>query len=150
MEEAVGEGGGSVVISGFTDNAGNEAVLNRLMTSKFPLVVILTELAEQFQQGEFDMTLTCVPRGQNELADALTNGDFGNFRKENRMEVDVRSLGFKILPEMVRVADSLYADVKRHKEMGKDEGSRPPHNTTTTRSEQAMHMVDQHGTLWKV
>ena len=43
-----GGGEGSVVISGFTDNAGNEAVLNRLMTSKFPLVVILTELAEQF------------------------------------------------------------------------------------------------------
>ena len=69
------------------------------------------------------MTLTWVPRGQNELADALTNGDFVNFRKENRMEVDVGSLGFKILPEMVRVADSLYADVKRHEEMGKDEGS---------------------------
>ena len=66
------------------------------------------------------------------------------------MEVDVRSLGFKILPEMVRVADSLYADVKRHKEMGKDEGS---DHTTTQRppgGEQAMHMVDQHGTLWKV
>ena len=54
---------GSVVISGFTDNAGNEAVLNRLMTSKFPLVVILTELAEQLEQGEFDVTFTWVPRG---------------------------------------------------------------------------------------
>ena len=48
-----------------------------------------------------------MPRGQNELADVLTNGDFGNFRKEKRMEVDVGSLAFKILPEMVRVADSL-------------------------------------------
>ena len=37
------------------------------------------------------------------------------------MDVDVGSLGFKILQEMVRVAD---ADVKRHKEMGKDEESR--------------------------
>ena len=87
-----------MVISVFMDNAGNEAVLNRLMTSKFPLVVILTELAEHLKQGEFDMTLTSVRRAQNELADALTNGDFGNFRK-----VDVGSLGFKILPEMVRV-----------------------------------------------
>ena len=100
---------GSVVISGFTDNARNEAVLNRLMTSKLPLGVILTELAEQLEQGEFVMTLTWVPRGQNELADALTKGG-GN-------------LGFKILPEMVRVADNLYADVKRHKKRGKDEGS---------------------------
>ena len=38
---------GSVVISGFTDSARHEAVLNRQMTSKVPLVVILTELAEQ-------------------------------------------------------------------------------------------------------
>ena len=44
----------SVVISGL------EAVLNRLMTSKFPLVVILTELADQVKQGEFDM----VPRAR--------------------------------------------------------------------------------------
>ena len=76
------------------------------------------------------MTLTCVLREQNVLADALTNGDFVNFRKENRMEVDVGSLGFNILPEMVRVADSLYADVKRHKEMGKDEGSRSGNGMT--------------------
>ena len=37
------------------------------------------------------------------------------------MELDVGNLGFKILPEMVRVADTLYAEVKRHKERGKDE-----------------------------
>ena len=52
---------------------GNEAVLNRLMTSKFPLVVILTELAEQFQQGEFGHDTHLRAEGQNELADALTN-----------------------------------------------------------------------------
>ena len=40
------------------------------------------------------------------------------------MELDVGNLGFKILSEMVRVADNLYAEVKRHKERGKDEGSR--------------------------
>ena len=37
------------------------------------------------------------------------------------MEVHVGSLGFKILPEIFSVADSLFADGK---EMGKDEGSR--------------------------
>ena len=40
---------GTVVLSGLTDNAGNEAVLARLMSSKFPLVVILTELAAQLK-----------------------------------------------------------------------------------------------------
>ena len=68
--------------------------------------------------------------GQNQLADALTNGDFGNFWKENRVEVDVGSLGFKILPERVRVADSLFADVKSYQEMGKDEGSRSGNGMT--------------------
>ena len=131
---------GSVVISGFTDNAGNEAVLNRLMTSKFPLVVILTELAEQVKQGEMDRTQTWVPREQHELADALTNGDLGNFRKENRMELDDGSLGFKILREMVRVADKVHADVKKHKEMGKDEGSRS--GDGKTKSSERLRMRD--------
>ena len=55
------------------------------------------------------------------------------------MEVDVRSLGFKILPEMVRVADSLYADVKRHKEMGKDKRilTTPQHNDHQERTSHA-------------
>ena len=61
------------------------------------------------------MTLTWVPKGQNRRADQ---------RRRTGWKVVVGSLGFKILPEMVRVADSLYTDVKRHKEMGKDEGSR--------------------------
>ena len=56
------------------------------------------------------MTLTWVPREQNGLVDALTNRDFGNFRKENRMEVDAGSLGFKFFLQMVRVAESLCAD----------------------------------------
>ena len=55
MEEAV---------EGVGVHAGNEAVLKRLKTSKFPRVVILTELAEQLNKGEFDVTLTWVPRGR--------------------------------------------------------------------------------------
>ena len=101
---------GSAVISGFTDNAGNEAVLNKLMTSKFPLVVILTELAEQLKQGEFDMTLTWVPADQR------------RFRELQEGEKDGRrrwQLGFQD-PS----GNGQGGGKKRHKEMGKDEGSR--------------------------
>ena len=40
---------GRATVSGYTDNAGNAALPSRLMTSRFPLVVVLAELAEQLR-----------------------------------------------------------------------------------------------------
>jgi hypothetical protein len=58
-------------------------------------------------------------KGQNEEADALTNGDFAAFNQDLRVDVDVEKLNFKILPHMVRVAEDLYAKVKAEKEASK-------------------------------
>ena len=40
---------GQVTISASTDNAGNAQILTRLMSSKFPLVVVLVELSAQIR-----------------------------------------------------------------------------------------------------
>ena len=53
---------GRILLSGQTDNIGNVSVLSRLMSSKFPLVVILTELAERFRQWDLDLGLDWIPR----------------------------------------------------------------------------------------
>jgi len=103
------------MITGMTDNAGNEVVLTKLMTSKFPLVVILTEMASQLKEKNMDLNLEWVPRGQNEAADALTNGNFQGFDPSLRVNVVVKDLPFRILPEMMRVADDLYAKVREAK-----------------------------------
>ena len=113
---------GAITVSGLTDNAGNESVLGRLMTSKFPLVVILTELSEQLRHRHLDLALRWIPRGQNEEADALTNQDFSSFRPSNRVDLDVSKLPFRIIPSMVKVAENLYAYVQKKKgrNSGKD------------------------------
>merc|ERR1712102_11877 len=70
---------GGITITGATDNQGNSQVLGRLMTSKFPMVVVLAELAAQLKKTSLKLDLQWVPRDQNEEADALTNRDFSSF-----------------------------------------------------------------------
>ena len=70
---------GNIAISGLTDNRGNTFVLPRLMTSKFPFMVVLAELAAQLRSRRMELGLDWVPRDQNEEADALTNGEFAGF-----------------------------------------------------------------------
>ena len=108
-----------IEICGLTDNSGNEAVLTRLMTSKFPLVIILTELAEQLKAKGWDLSLKWIPRGQNEPADALTNEDFSLFDPEKRVHLEIAKLKFLVMPEMAAVADQLYQEVKERREKTK-------------------------------
>ena len=59
---------------------GNQInVIERLMTTKFPLNVILMELVCQLQKRQYHLDLQWIPRLQNIEADALTNGDFEGF-----------------------------------------------------------------------
>ena len=57
---------GGITITGATDNQGNSQVLCRLMTSKFPIVVVLAKLAAQLKRRSLKLDLQWVPRDQNE------------------------------------------------------------------------------------
>ena len=59
---------GSISITGLTDNAGNTLALGKLLSSKFPLVLILTEFAHQLRKKNVAFDLRWVPRNQNEHA----------------------------------------------------------------------------------
>eukprot|EP00974_Lingulodinium_polyedra_P047660 4574878-Lingulodinium_polyedra.AAC.1 len=85
------------------------------MSSKFPLVVILTEVAAQLQMRSWDLSLEWVPRNQNEEADALTNEDFSGFRSDLRIVPDLGELPWQVLPRMVAVAEDLFARVQAAK-----------------------------------
>ena len=105
-----------VCITGLTDNAGNVSALSRLMSSKFPLVVILTELAAQMRAKSLELDLEWIPRNQNEHADALTNGRTEAFDPALEIRVDVAKLPFMVLPDMMAVADDLYRQVRTRRE----------------------------------
>ena len=113
-------------MAGSTDNQGNSWLLSRLMTSKFPLLVVLGELAVQLRCRNLHLDLDWVPRDQNTEADALTNGDFGGFAPERRVEIDPARLDFKILPELLKAADDLFENIAARRNGGrqKDQGAR--------------------------
>ena len=109
---------GSLQISGVTDNAGNTSVVSRLMTSKFPLVVILAEVAMQLMSRRIDLDLIWAPRNQNEEADALTNGETFIFDKDLEVKVEVDRLNFLVLPHLMKKAEDLYEEVKMRRSKG--------------------------------
>ena len=117
-------------IGGSTDNGGNPHVLTRLMTSKFPLVVILAELAAEMKANNWKLGLEWIPRGQNEEADDLTNWEFGRFSAENRAEVDLQKVSWRVLERFMKEAmdlhDAVVALKKRKKVNREEEGEGGP------------------------
>ena len=82
-------------LTGYTDNqGGNNFVLDRYTASKFPLIVILIEMAEQLAAVRVGLTLRWVPRLQNEEADALTSGRVNEFTAGLRFEANVCEMPF--------------------------------------------------------
>eukprot|EP00439_Symbiodinium_sp_Y106_P009019 s10395_g1.t1 len=62
--------------SGGTDNQGNSYAVSKLMSTKFPLPLLLMELSETLRKGEQCLELSWVPREKNQWADDLTNQKF--------------------------------------------------------------------------
>jgi hypothetical protein len=103
---------GTVRLQGVTDNLGNTFVLSKLMSSKFPLIVVLSELAAQLKARSMALELDWAPRDQNEEADALTNNDFSAFDLSKRVSVDVDKIPWLIMPKMLGVAGDIYEAVQ--------------------------------------
>jgi hypothetical protein len=100
-----------VKITGATDNIGNSFILARLMSTKFPLLIVLGELAMQLQKRDLSLDLVWAPRLQNEEADALTNADYSGFAEGKRIHMDVASLEFLVMGRLQEVSEHLYQDI---------------------------------------
>ena len=64
-----------LVVPSYTDNRGNGALLNKLMSSKFPLSALLMEFGEQLRYSGARPDVWWAPRETNCEADRLANGD---------------------------------------------------------------------------
>ena len=96
-----------------TDNQGNRFVLNKLMTTKFPSLVFLCELATQLEEKNCLLDLGWVPRDQNQEADALTNSNLGEFSRNLEVKVNLAALDFRVLRELLDLGDAFYAERER-------------------------------------
>jgi hypothetical protein len=55
------------------------------------------------------------PRDQNEEADALTNGDYAQFRPANRVNVTIEEVKWLVLPRLMAVASDIFSEVQKRK-----------------------------------
>ena len=102
---------GVVTVGGTTDSAGASQVLSRLMTSKFPLVVVLAELAAQLKKKSLKFNLAWAPRDQNEEADDLTNEEFGRFSLRHQMKVKAEDFKWEVPDEYMKAPAEIHARV---------------------------------------
>ena len=111
--EAKWRGGRSVaVISATTDNLGNTFVLQKFMSCKYPLTIVVMELACQLRKYQLEMDLAWAPRMQNVPADSLTNMEFEMFREELRITKKFEELDFEVLDLLMEKAGELDQEIK--------------------------------------
>ena len=110
-----GLGSGLVTVTAYTDNQSNTHVLRRFSASKYPLSILVMELASQLDRLGMQLQLRWLPRNQNEEADDLTNERFSDFREENRVHVDFEKLEFLVMGDLMKLAGELDEELKLYR-----------------------------------
>ena len=103
-----------------TDNQGNSYLLDKLMTTKFPLGVVLMELACQLGLRRACLHARWIPRLQNEEADALTNLDFRHFDPKRRIDVDLESMKLGVLNDLFFHGEEYLKELEAAKSAAKE------------------------------
>jgi hypothetical protein len=119
------EGISTLTLSASTDNLGNTYVLQHFMSCKYPLSIVVMELAMQLKKCNLELDLGWVPRDQNTEADALTNSDFSGFLPEKRIERNFEDIQFEVLDKLVEKAGELDKDIRLAKSSKELKGDRP-------------------------
>ena len=114
-----------LTLTASTDNLGNCYVLKHFMSCKYPLSIVVMELALQLQRLGLELDLGWVPRGQNAEADALTNEEFEGFDPDRRIKVNFEEMNFIIMGKLMGKAGELDEEIKLAKSSKEAKGDRP-------------------------
>lgn len=97
-----------MVLTGSTDNQACHYLSKRWLSTKFPVNLVLMELATQLDVRGAALTLDWIPREANREADALTNLDFHSFDPGRRLHFNWADPGWAVLPRLVEAATDLF------------------------------------------
>jgi len=103
------------VFTGGTDNQSNTYSVQKLISTKFPLTILLIELSEQLRIRQSSLCLRWVPRLENQPADDLTNGKFDLFEPSLRIAVDPSAIKFQVLHSLNTSAQELFDRIVEEK-----------------------------------
>ena len=102
-------------LCGATDNLGNSYIISRLMTTKFPGMLLLMELTEQLRKLDATLNLRWLSRDLNVEADDLTNGVFNKFDPEKRIPVTPSEIPWIVLGQLQSKSSTLFEQIKTAK-----------------------------------
>jgi hypothetical protein len=111
-----GHGRGTIALTASGDNRSNGFSLDRFASTKYPLCLVMMELAHQLATRGIELDIAWRPREENIEADALTNHDFSAFSPERRIHVDWKSVSFGVLGGLIAKAESYYGQLKELKQ----------------------------------
>ncbi len=103
---------GRLVLSGFTDNSSNAHLIDKYLSVKFPVSMVLMELSRQLSDLKSELQLHWIPREQNEESDDLSKGKLDSFDPSKRISVDLESLDFKVIPKLMEHAMAFDQEIK--------------------------------------
>jgi hypothetical protein len=103
---------GSVMLPLLTDNRGNSFALTRLMSTKYPLCLLVMELAVALEQRSLALTAEWAPREWNAEADDLTNQRFTAFDPSLRVPFDMASHKWLVLGDLLKAGRDFYAEAQ--------------------------------------
>ena len=106
----------TLIMGGVTDNKGNEALLHKHMTSKFPLYIILMELTELLHEKNIGIDLQWQKREFNVAADALTNGDYSSFDGAKRICPILEQQPWIVLDKLMSASIEMHNEMTTKKE----------------------------------
>ena len=85
-----------------TDNKGNTYLVDKLLTTSYPLCTVLMEVSAQAQAKGVSMQLGWLPRDANQPADDLTNEVFDKFSEQHQAQVWWEDRPFSAIPDIFR------------------------------------------------
>jgi hypothetical protein len=97
--------------SGGTDNQSNTHSAKKVLSTKYPLTILLMEMSEQLRRKDSSLSLRWVPRDQNQEADDLTNNRFEKFNERLRIPIVQKDLKFLVLEEINTAAAELFTEI---------------------------------------
>ena len=103
----------------WTDNRGNGALLNKLMTSKFPGCAFLMELASFMKRRSMKVVLDWTPSEGNKDADRLANVIVDDFSPDLEIKLDSSAIEWEVLPDALRMARKAASEFKSLKQEGR-------------------------------
>ena len=107
------------VVPSITDNRGNGAVLNKMMSTKFPSSAVLMELAVYMKRRRIRPIVEWAPREFNRESDNLANGITEGFNQALELKIRPEEISWEILPEALEAGREAERSYGAAKESGK-------------------------------